>query len=110
MLRRFPKRASSRRKTKDEPGDELFDDEVKQPDSDDSDQGGDENNDESRDEDGPSEEQQLLTEFRHRFEITLRQPARMLSVKDLLITFNVASTYGRRSGFLKSLMVTASRQ
>ncbi|CAJ1460779.1 unnamed protein product [Effrenium voratum] len=95
------------RKTKDEPGDDLFDDEVKQPDSDDSDQGGDENNDESRDEDGPSEEQQLLTEFRHRFEITLRQPARMLSVKDLLITFNVASTYGRRSGFLKSLMVTA---
>lgn len=42
-----------------------------------------------------------------RFEGSLREPSRMLQVKDLMISFNQASIYGQRAGFLKRLLVTA---
>ena len=56
-----------------------------------------------------SEEQGLLMEFRHKFESALRQPSRMLLVKDLMVTFDPSTLYGKREGFLKALMVTALR-
>ena len=54
------------------------------------------------------EEQSLLMNFRHKFEATLREPNRMLLVRDLMICFDQGSIYGQRSGFLKGLLVTVS--
>ena len=48
--------------------------------------------------------------FQHRFTSQLRQPARNLKVKELIIAFDTASVFGRRSAFLKGLMVTAAWQ
>ena len=87
---------TTRRREKDEP--------------DEDDDGG---NDVKDDPDGESgdeqeEEQNLLKNFRHRFEMTLREPARNLQVKELILSFDPSSIYGQRSGFLKGLMVTVA--
>ena len=59
---------------------------------------------------GPAEpgEQDMLPDFQHRFEQQLRQSTRSLKVKDLIIAFESSSIYGRRSAFLKGLLVTVS--
>lgn len=67
-------------------------------------------NEDSEDEMAESRtEQDTLPDFQHKFEQQLRQPARNLKVKDLVITFDPATIYGRRSAFLKGLLVTVSR-
>lgn len=48
----------------------------------------------------------VLPEFQHKFEQSLRQPSRNLVVRDLVLCFQPESVYGRRSAFLKALMVT----
>lgn len=55
------------------------------------------------------EESNLLMNFRHKFESTLREPTRMLVVRDLMISFDPSSIYGQRSGFLKGLLVTVTQ-
>ena len=49
-----------------------------------------------------------LSDFQHSFESELRQPARNLVVKDLMIVFDPSSIYGNRSAFLKGMMVTVA--
>ena len=83
---------SLRRKEKDEP---------------DSDSGHADSDSENGDE--KDEEQNLLMNFRHKFEATLREPSRMLLVKDLLVTFDPSTVYGQRMGFLKGLLVTVAQ-
>lgn len=61
---------------------------------------------EDDEDDKADEEHTLLMNFRHKFESTLREPGRMLIVKDLVIAFDPSSIYGQRAGFLKGLLVT----
>ena len=84
-----------RRREKDEPADDDSD--------------GNQESEESDNED-KDEEHTLLMNFRHKFESTLREPARMLAVKDLVINFDPPSVYGQRAGFLKGLLVTETWQ
>lgn len=58
---------------------------------------------------GAADEENLLSTFQHRFEKDLRQPTRNLLVKDVMICFDPSTTYGRRAGSFKALMVTVAR-
>ena len=49
-----------------------------------------------------------LSKFNHQLEATLRQPHRNLAVKDLLLTFQDASIYGKRSAWARGLLITAT--
>ena len=64
--------------------------------------------DKDDDADGPGEETNLLTDFQYEFDSALRQPSRNLIVKDLMVMFDASTVYGRRAGFHKALLVTAS--
>ena len=55
-------------------------------------------------------EEDMLPDFQHKFEQQLRQPARNLKVKDLVLAFDGESVYGRRSAFLKGVLATVSWQ
>lgn len=85
-----------RRSSKSEPEEEALQEETKN-----------ESGEESGEDGEKDEEHTLLMNFRHRFESTLREPARMLLVRDIMISFDPASIYGHRAGFLKGLLVTA---
>ena len=80
------------------------------PDGDDDDDGNDEHAKQESDSENEekNEEQNLLMNFRFRFESTLREPNRMLVVRDLVVSFDPASIYGQRSGFLKGLLITVT--
>lgn len=80
------------------------------PDGDEPADGTKEESEESGEEEGErGEENTLLMNFRHRFEATLREANRMLTVKDLMISFEPSSIYGNRAGFLKGLLVTVPK-
>lgn len=49
-----------------------------------------------------------LSDFQHSFESELRQPARNLVLKDLMIVFDPSTIYGNRLAFQKGLMVTVA--
>lgn len=49
-----------------------------------------------------------LSDFQYNFEAELRQPARNLVVKDLMISFDPSTVYGNRYAFMKGLMITVS--
>lgn len=89
--------------------------ETKNEDDDDDDNHEDDDDDDVKNEESDDEmaesrtEQDTLPDFQHKFEQQLRQPARNLKVKDLVIAFDPASIYGRRSAFLKGLLITVSR-
>ena len=54
----------------------------------------------------PIAQNNLLTEFQHKFDQALRQPARNLLVKDFMVLFDADSVYGMRPAFHKALLVT----
>lgn len=58
--------------------------------------------------DDASNEVGSLSKFNHQLEATLRQPHRNLAVKDLLLTFQDASIYGKRSAWARGLLITAT--
>ena len=64
----------------------------------------------AEDDDGesPTSEEQLLQDACHKFESTLRQPARNLAVRHCVIAFDPATVYGKRAQFLPALIVTAA--
>ena len=57
---------------------------------------------------GTTADSNLLTDFQHKFEAALRQPSRGLLVKDLMVLFDSSTVYGRRAGFHKALLITAT--
>ena len=54
----------------------------------------------------PIAQNNLLTEFQHKFDQALRQSTRNLLVKDFMILFDPDSVYGMRPQFHKALLVT----
>ena len=90
----WPRTGSEDAKMEDEPDDEDEDDGHACPDEDDAVKG------------LAYDDENMLSNFQHRFEKDLRQSARNLLVKDVMITFDANTTYGRRAGFYKAMMVT----
>lgn len=55
------------------------------------------------------DESALLSTLCHQLETAFRQSARQLQVKDLLLTFDHDTVFGKRSGMLRGLIMTVPR-
>ena len=64
--------------------------------------------DDEDDENAAASEEQLLQDACHKFESTLRQPARNLAVRPIVVAFEPATVYGKRAQFLPALVITAA--
>ena len=58
---------------------------------------------------GRNNDSNLLSDFQYKLDQALRSQTRGLLVKDLMISFDSDSVYGKRSGFHKALMLTVPR-
>ena len=92
------------RDVKDEDDDDDAGEEKGEPTEDDD---GDGNNDEM--EGSRNSESNLLSDFQYKLDQALRSQTRGLLVKDLMIAFDGDSVYGKRAGFHKALMLTATQ-
>lgn len=60
---------------------------------------------EDADDDG-GDEKSMVAAFCHKIEATLRQPSRNLAVRELVLSFDQATVFGKRAGWLRGLILT----
>ena len=56
--------------------------------------------------DDVGDEKSMVATFCHKIEATLRQPSRNLAVRELVLSFDPASVFGKRAGWLRGLILT----